>query len=479
MSCCATPRPCSIRSTPPPGNSPACPPRRARCAWAGSPARAPPAAPRPRGPAPRSPRHHRRHPGRQHPRAGPRLRAGPSTWAAWPQRRRSAHPTQNPPHWTSGTRRTQPVPRGSHRRRSPARTQPNVADLRGQRWIAAPSPQTDTDGVWPGLGGDQITHAARDWMTKLHLVAAGCGLTACPPHSRQSGRRACGSWPCAAGQRKQPARHPDPAPAPAHRASQPPSPTPYAPQPPTPQPRGSSSVGVYRDLQGVSKQAAAMCAPHLPRPTSSSRVSPVPEGKAVRHRRDAILFAQPYRLHGVGVGPSVEHPGSHQPYGPLDLEVGAAEGEVPTLPSITKPTKWYSPPTRKSISQTSSSLGPNHRSTCSGFVSTSKTEPAGASNCRGTRTHCREIRMSSLARSAAGCGFHRALVRDPLAKVAGTRTGSRAGRWLSHPAGTGSRQRRCAQRGPGGCTGTGGYAALSWQVNGRGLQDGDGRGPPA
>jgi DNA-binding transcriptional LysR family regulator len=33
-------------------------------------------------------------------------------------------------------------------------------------------------GVWPGLDEKpDIAHTARDWLAKLHLVAAGCGLT--------------------------------------------------------------------------------------------------------------------------------------------------------------------------------------------------------------------------------------------------------------------------------------------------------------
>lgn len=33
-------------------------------------------------------------------------------------------------------------------------------------------------GVWPGLDErPEIAHTARDWLAKLHLVAAGCGLT--------------------------------------------------------------------------------------------------------------------------------------------------------------------------------------------------------------------------------------------------------------------------------------------------------------
>jgi DNA-binding transcriptional LysR family regulator len=54
----------------------------------------------------------------------------------------------------------------------------DVADLRGQRWIAGPSGEERLLGVWPGLDErPEIAHTARDWLAKLHLVAAGCGLT--------------------------------------------------------------------------------------------------------------------------------------------------------------------------------------------------------------------------------------------------------------------------------------------------------------
>ncbi|MGV9900696.1 LysR family transcriptional regulator, partial [Streptomyces tendae] len=37
-------------------------------------------------------------------------------------------------------------------------------------------------GVWPGLPGrPRIAHTARDWLTKLHLVAAGAGITTASP----------------------------------------------------------------------------------------------------------------------------------------------------------------------------------------------------------------------------------------------------------------------------------------------------------
>ncbi len=54
----------------------------------------------------------------------------------------------------------------------------DVADLRGQRWIAGPSGDERLMGVWPGLDErPEIAHTARDWLAKLHLVAAGAGLT--------------------------------------------------------------------------------------------------------------------------------------------------------------------------------------------------------------------------------------------------------------------------------------------------------------
>jgi DNA-binding transcriptional LysR family regulator len=56
----------------------------------------------------------------------------------------------------------------------------DVADLHGQSWIAG----TGDDrvmGVWPGLDErPEIAHTARDWLAKLHLVAAGCGITTVP-----------------------------------------------------------------------------------------------------------------------------------------------------------------------------------------------------------------------------------------------------------------------------------------------------------
>jgi DNA-binding transcriptional LysR family regulator len=58
----------------------------------------------------------------------------------------------------------------------------DVRHLHGQRWIASKASGDEPQlGVWPGLDGrPDIAHTARDWLTKLHLVAAGCGLTTVP-----------------------------------------------------------------------------------------------------------------------------------------------------------------------------------------------------------------------------------------------------------------------------------------------------------
>lgn len=57
-----------------------------------------------------------------------------------------------------------------------------VADLRGHAWIAGPKAAgEDPMGVWPGLDErPRIAHVARDWLAKLHLVAAGAGITTVP-----------------------------------------------------------------------------------------------------------------------------------------------------------------------------------------------------------------------------------------------------------------------------------------------------------
>ncbi len=60
----------------------------------------------------------------------------------------------------------------------------SVDELHDVDWIASPSASSEPLlGVWPGLAGrPRIAHTVRDWLTKLQLVAADCGLTSVPPN---------------------------------------------------------------------------------------------------------------------------------------------------------------------------------------------------------------------------------------------------------------------------------------------------------
>jgi DNA-binding transcriptional LysR family regulator len=64
------------------------------------------------------------------------------------------------------------------------RSSVHVDELVDADWIATPSSSAETLlGVWPALPGrPRIAHTARDWLTKLHLVAAGLGVTTVPPY---------------------------------------------------------------------------------------------------------------------------------------------------------------------------------------------------------------------------------------------------------------------------------------------------------
>jgi DNA-binding transcriptional LysR family regulator len=64
------------------------------------------------------------------------------------------------------------------------RTTVRMPELADAPWIATPSSSAEPLlGVWPGLPGrPRIAHTARDWLTKLHLVASGFGVTTVPPH---------------------------------------------------------------------------------------------------------------------------------------------------------------------------------------------------------------------------------------------------------------------------------------------------------
>lgn len=62
------------------------------------------------------------------------------------------------------------------------RTSVHVDELVDAPWIAGPSSSAEPLlGVWPGLPGRaRVVHSARDWLTKLHLVAGGFGVTTIP-----------------------------------------------------------------------------------------------------------------------------------------------------------------------------------------------------------------------------------------------------------------------------------------------------------
>lgn len=63
-----------------------------------------------------------------------------------------------------------------------------VEDLADQSWVASPSSGAEPLlGVWPGLAArPRVAHTARDWLTKLQLVAAGCGVTTVPTSLREA-----------------------------------------------------------------------------------------------------------------------------------------------------------------------------------------------------------------------------------------------------------------------------------------------------
>ncbi|MFJ4185205.1 LysR family transcriptional regulator [Kitasatospora sp. NPDC089509] len=62
------------------------------------------------------------------------------------------------------------------------RTAVHVDELLDARWIATPASNSGSLlGVWPGLPGrPHVVHRTRDWLTKLHLVAGGFGVTTVP-----------------------------------------------------------------------------------------------------------------------------------------------------------------------------------------------------------------------------------------------------------------------------------------------------------
>ncbi|MBN0048507.1 LysR family transcriptional regulator [Streptomyces actuosus] len=58
-----------------------------------------------------------------------------------------------------------------------------LAELQDAEWIAGPDRAGEPGiGVWPTLPRQPVVrHRPRDWVSKLHLVATGCGVTTVPP----------------------------------------------------------------------------------------------------------------------------------------------------------------------------------------------------------------------------------------------------------------------------------------------------------
>jgi DNA-binding transcriptional LysR family regulator len=57
-----------------------------------------------------------------------------------------------------------------------------VEELVGHVWVAGPADDEAQLGVWPGLRERaDVRYVARDWLTKLRLVAAGLALTTVSP----------------------------------------------------------------------------------------------------------------------------------------------------------------------------------------------------------------------------------------------------------------------------------------------------------
>ncbi|WP_263631273.1 hypothetical protein [Streptomyces sp. 8L] len=53
--------------------------------------------------------------------------------------------------------------------------------MAGEWWIAGKGLRGDPQfGAWPTLDSPRIAHAAREWPTRLGLVAAGLGITVLP-----------------------------------------------------------------------------------------------------------------------------------------------------------------------------------------------------------------------------------------------------------------------------------------------------------
>lgn len=133
-------------------------------------------------------------------------------------------------------------------------------------------------GVWPGLDEQpEITHTARDWLAKLHLVAAGFGLTTVPAALAPAAPPGVRILPVRGGPQEQ--RRLLLAPLPTRPRSPSPASRPHsAPQPSTPPrtPRPRDETGPCATVLACSTAAST---PLLPTPAPHPHVKPREPGK--------------------------------------------------------------------------------------------------------------------------------------------------------------------------------------------------------
>ena len=69
----------------------------------------------------------------------------------------------------------------------PASERIEPEELADQGWVVGPrSGDAPEFGAWPGIAEPKITFAARDWPTRLGLVAAGLGIALTPGIAAQA-----------------------------------------------------------------------------------------------------------------------------------------------------------------------------------------------------------------------------------------------------------------------------------------------------
>jgi DNA-binding transcriptional LysR family regulator len=80
-----------------------------------------------------------------------------------------------------------PESRSQNRTPSPVRERIEPDELADQGWVVGPrSGDVPEFGAWPGIVEPRITFTARDWPTRLGLVAAGLGIALVPGIAAQA-----------------------------------------------------------------------------------------------------------------------------------------------------------------------------------------------------------------------------------------------------------------------------------------------------